>query len=579
MRRLILVVFLLTAMLVVKAQKQVVFHIVCVPEYTPESDTLYFCSNLNDWNLKDKQYAFQKLEDDTYRLALNIPNGEKVEYKINRGNWDSVESNRVGGIIGNRFINGEDIGFDVNIVVESWQDLHAQHFPEVVFKIQRIPTNTPEDAQMFLSGSFNDWDASDPKYALKKNGNGTYTCLIPPGIDYFEYKFTRGSWVSVESRWDGGLKSNRIYRSGMGNTIDISILGWSDLNKGVFWAQVIFLAIAIQLILTAIFWVPKKNKALLAVFLIMLINVLIQYALNDNHLVQYLTKVRFVPVFSIPLLLWLYFSEINYIQKRNRWLLLAFIVLPPMIFYVYNAKIDYYTFYLGIVNGENNTLFLYAYLCSLVLFGVQLFYYYKYAKSNNVEVGNLKKVVAIYVSVIFIAGLFYVLWSLEITQIFLINWFENIIWMMLAVGIILAQYKTITQRLQRKRVVKEVVNESQEEKYMEIAEKVEGLLNAEKLFVSHQLTVNEVARRIGTNNLYISKAINIKYGMNFNSYVNKLRLEYFINKYNEVGKDCTIMSLAYDCGFNSKSAFNRAFKMQTNKTPTEYFGTSENSDV
>ncbi len=575
MRKIFLALLSLVFVLVVEAQKQVIFHVVSVPEYTPNTDTLYFCSNLNNWSLRDKEYAFQKLEDGTYRLALNIPNGKKIEYKINRGNWETVESNRVGGIIGNRFINTDDIGFDVNIVIESWHDLHAQHYPEVIFKIKSIPANTPEDAQIFLSGSFNDWDASDPKYALKKNADGSYTCLIPPGIDYFDYKFTRGSWVSVESRWDGGLQSNRIYKSGMGNTIEVSILGWSDLNKGVFWAQVIFLSIAIQIILTAVFWVPRQNKALLAVFLIMLINVLIQYAVNDNQLVQYLTKVRFIPVFSIPLLLWLYFSDINYIQKRTQWLLLAFILLPPVVFYIYNAQIDYYTFYLSIVNGDNNILFLYSYLCSLILFGVQLFYYYRYVKNNDVEILNLKRVVIIYVSVILIASIFYVLWSLTITQIFLINWFENIIWMLFAVGIILAQYRNITQRLQRKRVVKDEVTETQEEKYMEIAQKVENLLFNDRLYTSHQLTVNEVARRIGTNNLYISKAINLKHDMNFNSYVNKLRLEYFIEKYNEVGKDCTIMSLAYDCGFNSKSAFNRAFKMQTNQTPTEYFDTED----
>ena len=35
----------------------------------------------------------------------------------------------------------------------------------------------------------------------------------------------------------------------------------------------------------------------------------------------------------------------------------------------------------------------------------------------------------------------------------------------------------------------------------------------------------------------------------------------------------TIISLAYECGFNSKSAFNRIFKKHTNLSPTAYMQT------
>ncbi|PLX12240.1 MAG: hypothetical protein C0597_13735 [Marinilabiliales bacterium] len=33
----------------------------------------------------------------------------------------------------------------------------------------------------------------------------------------------------------------------------------------------------------------------------------------------------------------------------------------------------------------------------------------------------------------------------------------------------------------------------------------------------------------------------------------------------------TLLSLAYECGFNSKSSFNRYFKKSTGVTPSQYF--------
>jgi AraC-like DNA-binding protein len=35
-------------------------------------------------------------------------------------------------------------------------------------------------------------------------------------------------------------------------------------------------------------------------------------------------------------------------------------------------------------------------------------------------------------------------------------------------------------------------------------------------------------------------------------------------------KKSTLLGIAYDCGFNSKATFNRAFKKNTGKTPKEF---------
>jgi AraC-like DNA-binding protein len=58
---------------------------------------------------------------------------------------------------------------------------------------------------------------------------------------------------------------------------------------------------------------------------------------------------------------------------------------------------------------------------------------------------------------------------------------------------------------------------------------------------------------------------------NFNQYINKFRIEAFKEKIKEgQNKTYTLTSIAYECGFNSKSTFNRVFKSTCGVTPSEF---------
>jgi AraC-like DNA-binding protein len=102
-------------------------------------------------------------------------------------------------------------------------------------------------------------------------------------------------------------------------------------------------------------------------------------------------------------------------------------------------------------------------------------------------------------------------------------------------------------------------------------EKVENAILVERMYRNPELTLTDLANHLGTNPSLLSKIINRSLGKNFNDYVNQYRvLEVKENLADPQNAHLTIMSLAYDAGFNSKATFNRAFKKFTGDNPKTY---------
>ncbi|MDO8997308.1 MAG: AraC family transcriptional regulator [Sediminibacterium sp.] len=102
-------------------------------------------------------------------------------------------------------------------------------------------------------------------------------------------------------------------------------------------------------------------------------------------------------------------------------------------------------------------------------------------------------------------------------------------------------------------------------------EKVENAIFVERMYRNPELTLTDLANHLGTNPSLLSKIINRSFGKNFNDYVNQYRvLEVKENLADPQNAHLTIMSLAYDAGFNSKATFNRAFKKFTGDNPKTY---------
>lgn len=105
----------------------------------------------------------------------------------------------------------------------------------------------------------------------------------------------------------------------------------------------------------------------------------------------------------------------------------------------------------------------------------------------------------------------------------------------------------------------------------EYAKKIDLVMTTEKPYLNSDLSLSDLANHLDINTKQLSQTINSYLGKNFYEFVNHYRVKHFIQKVEDSEQEkYTLLSLALDSGFKSKSTFNDAFKKITEKTPTEY---------
>ena len=102
-------------------------------------------------------------------------------------------------------------------------------------------------------------------------------------------------------------------------------------------------------------------------------------------------------------------------------------------------------------------------------------------------------------------------------------------------------------------------------------EKLNNHMAAEKPYLNPDLTLPQLAEEVNIPSYYLSQIINERLGVHFFDFINRQRVEdvklrISDSQYNNY----SILGIAFESGFNSKSAFNRVFKKFTGLTPSEY---------
>lgn len=83
--------------------------------------------------------------------------------------------------------------------------------------------------------------------------------------------------------------------------------------------------------------------------------------------------------------------------------------------------------------------------------------------------------------------------------------------------------------------------------------------------------MSDQARQLDIHPNYISQVINSVEQKNFYDFINEHRVEEFKQLVSlSENQHFTLLALAFECGFNSKTSFNRNFKKATGMTPSTY---------
>ncbi|MFD0762074.1 tetratricopeptide repeat protein [Lutibacter aestuarii] len=128
---------------------------------------------------------------------------------------------------------------------------------------------------------------------------------------------------------------------------------------------------------------------------------------------------------------------------------------------------------------------------------------------------------------------------------------------------------------QKKKYKQTLLNRDEIEKY---TKELEQIMIDYKLYLNPDLSLKDLASYLELPTNYVSQLLNQGFDKNFSEYINTYRINEFKERILlEENKDLTIMAVAYDSGFNSKTVFNTFFKKIEGITPNSFVKSNTSS--
>ena len=126
-----------------------------------------------------------------------------------------------------------------------------------------------------------------------------------------------------------------------------------------------------------------------------------------------------------------------------------------------------------------------------------------------------------------------------------------------------------TWHLPVRKYKKALLDEQQIQRY---TEKITSFMSENQPFLNPELSLRDLADHLHIPHNQLSQLLNEGFGKNFSDFVNGYRLEVFKSKVSEPSlQHLTLLALAFESGFNSKTVFNTYFKKKMGMTPKAYW--------
>jgi AraC-like DNA-binding protein len=113
-----------------------------------------------------------------------------------------------------------------------------------------------------------------------------------------------------------------------------------------------------------------------------------------------------------------------------------------------------------------------------------------------------------------------------------------------------------------------------DDELMKIKNQLEEIMDKQKPYLDSELNLIRLSELLSISTHHLSYVINTGFKKNFFQYVNEYRIEYAKRLLKDSQSKLSILGIAYESGFNSKTSFNTTFKKLTDQTPSEYKNSS-----